>query len=97
MKNIDMDMLAFISGGSGGNQDPHKTPTTPTTTPTTTTPTTTPTTPTQGPSLMGNICRTGYTAVGSALGVAITSESGGWGGILGAMVGQGLGTTLCPP
>lgn len=98
MTNIDSIQLASIFGGAGVPANPTKTETTqPTTTqPTTTQPTTQPTAQ-QGPSLWGNVCRTGFTALGGAIGAGLTSETGGWGGVPGAMVGQAVGTSVCPP
>jgi hypothetical protein len=96
MTNIDSIQLASIFGGVGVPVNPTKTEPT-TTAPTTTAPTTTQPTTQQGPSLWGNVCRTGFTALGGAIGAGLTSETGGWGGVPGAMVGQAVGTSVCPP
>ncbi len=44
----------------------------------------------------GDICRDAYSAVGGAVGGALTSESGGWGAVVGAVGGGWLGRKLCP-
>ena len=88
MQSIHVDTLSTIYGGKGQAPAPTTTPTT--TPPTTTTPTPTPST---GPSLLGNICRAGYTSLGAAVGATLA----GWGAVPGAVVGAGVGYALCPP
>src|ERR1043165_1377203 len=97
MTNIDSIQLALIFGGVGVPQAPTKTETPPTTAPTTTQPTTTQPTTQQGPTFWGNVCRAGYTSLGAAVGGVLTSETGGWGGVPGAMVGNAVGNAVCPP
>jgi hypothetical protein len=50
----------------------------------------------KGPSELGNICRDAYTATSAAIGLGVTSESGGWGAIPGTIAGGMLGRALCP-
>jgi hypothetical protein len=49
-----------------------------------------------GGSDIGNACRDGYGVASAVLGGALTSESGGWGAIPGAIAGGWLGRKLCP-
>jgi hypothetical protein len=49
-----------------------------------------------GGSEAGDVCRDTYTAVGGVAGGVLTSESGGWGAIPGAVLGGMLGRAVCP-
>ena len=49
-----------------------------------------------GGSEAGDVCRDAWSAGGAVIGGALTSESGGWGALPGALVGGFLGRHLCP-
>lgn len=49
-----------------------------------------------GGSEAGDVCRDTYTAAGGVAGGILTSESGGWGAIPGAVVGGIIGRRVCP-
>ncbi len=54
-----------------------------------------PTTP--GPATeTGNICRDAYAGTGALAGGLLTSESGGWGAVPGAIAGGMAGRAMCP-
>lgn len=43
-----------------------------------------------------SICEGGFSGAGSWAGGILTSESGGWGAIPGGMLGQYVGSQMCP-
>ncbi len=49
-----------------------------------------------GGSTVGDVCRDAMGATGAVAGGALTSETGGWGAIPGAVLGGMVGRAICP-
>ncbi|CAN5649591.1 hypothetical protein BH11MYX1_BH11MYX1_21510 [soil metagenome] len=79
--SLDPTDLNFVTGGMGSRGAVPKQ--------------TQPTQPGQ-PSEAGNICRDAYAGTGAVAGGLLTSESGGWGAIPGAIAGGMAGRAFCP-